>query len=235
MRLRSMRSRGKQADLEDFLSIDESAGFLDKDDLKALKKGIGEAKSARGSHKDYKDDLQKKRNDMKKSGRPVPAGGSLMRPGSSPMMPRSSEIPQPVAKELSPNQSYIWQNRGDHAWMGRYQTNPMVSRSWEYHGDRQACIFVLRELWSQALDEVGLEEKDCPISGLFCSTAADTLLPVSEPASSSSAPAASVNSGSGGHGAGRARGSAANARAAEPEAPAAPAAKRRPGRMNVVC
>lgn len=76
---------------------------------------------------------------------------------------------QPEANRLKPPGSYIWRgNFGAGSWQIHPTGHPRRSIPWTVAGGgKAACLQVLQYAWRAWLTDQGLEEKDCPISGIF--------------------------------------------------------------------
>ena len=77
-------------------------------------------------------------------------------------------IPQPLLKEYSPPQSYIWVSRTSGAWCSRFPPFPENRMKFEkLGGERSAALAAIRAVWTQYLAANGLDAADDPIEGLF--------------------------------------------------------------------
>ena len=157
--------------------------------IKSLLKRVSGAKDAKDEKDDFAKELKERRRSLKEEGKAVREGRDFKRVDSPGELPVSI-ILQPEAKKLSPKGSHIWKSRSDRAWQGDFPPFGMVSRGWDLHGDRGACLMVLQELWKVALETQSLEVTACPIKGLF--EFSPGLLPVPPSVPSSSCAAAVV-------------------------------------------
>ena len=74
-----------------------------------------------------------------------------------------SEISHADAKLLAPPSSYVWRRHTTGHWCGKLPPHGEISRSWTKHGEREAVLGLIRELWTQH----GMIGDACPIEGLF--------------------------------------------------------------------
>lgn len=180
---------------DDLLELDDAAQFLDKDDCKELQREGEKAKSQAAVMQEYRAAVLAKRGRI--SG--VGGGGGVGRHRSSRpsgprrRIPQEGVIPHESAKSLSPPGSYIWRALTEGAWCGRLPPNGERSRSWRRHGEREACLQILRILWAQWADSEGLPLSAVPVDGLFPDTVGEASACCSQAAPSGAASSSTVS------------------------------------------
>ena len=77
-------------------------------------------------------------------------------------------ITQPQLKALLPPGASCWKgNLGSGHWWVHLPPHPRISRAWTHNGHFDAAMYVLREVWSLWLEDVGLDKAACPVPALF--------------------------------------------------------------------
>ena len=76
-------------------------------------------------------------------------------------------------KELIPPGGFIWRNRTDGAWCGRFKEMKEKScRDAAWGGEAYSALAVLRHIWSWWCDLEGYERSQVPIKDLWDDSAA---------------------------------------------------------------
>ena len=162
-RLKQMRHR-KTDEITEYLKVDETADFLDKDDVKELKSKVNQNKSEKENRSNFRNDMKAKRHQI------AAAGGGNSRHllgGAREPVPDGKEIPQPVVKKLAPPFTLVWASRSDRSWQARSPCG-LWSRGWDkYSTQRGAAWQLLKELWEEFLEDHGFTNAECPVPGLL--------------------------------------------------------------------
>jgi hypothetical protein len=172
------------------LEVEGSELFLDKDDMQTLKKERQKAQQAETEYREYRDAVQSQRKELQPRSKGSKGGGSGDRSKklSVNRLPKTGVVPHAVAKSLAPEGACVWRHMTEGAWIGRLPPFKSASRSWNKHGEFNACKQVLQHVWKQKLELDGLSVDECPIAGLFDDTGAELVeKAVAGAASSSSA------------------------------------------------
>lgn len=165
-RLCRMTQAASHDNVEDLLTMEEAAECLDKDDHKMMQKMGATSKAKAAEAHEFRQQVIAKRRSLPSSGRASSSSGrGAAQPGFS--VPQRGDIPHEAASQMKPPGAFVWRSLTDGAWLGRLPPHGEVSRSWRRHGERDACLQVLRHLWQQYLDLQGLDHDSCPIQGLF--------------------------------------------------------------------
>lgn len=188
-RLSRMTQKASSDNVEDLLTMEEAAECLDKDDQRMLQKmgAHGKVKAAE-AHEYRQQVIAKRRSLPSSSGRAGSSSGHRSAALPRVSIPQRGVIPHESASQMKPPGSFVWRALTEGAWLGRLPPHGEVSRSWRRHGEREACLQVLRHLWQQYLDLQGWGEDSCPIIGLFGpqepgpGSASDVLAQASAPA-----------------------------------------------------
>lgn len=179
---------------DDLLQMEEAADFLDRDDCKLLKREGETVKSRSAELQEYRAAVLAKRQKISGgAGSRSGARGAKGPPGPKLRVPAKGIIPHEEAKSLAPPGSFVWRALTEGAWCGRLPPNGERSRSWRRHGERGACLQILRLLWQQWADSQGLPLSEVPVAGLFEESAPDgpaSSAAAANAASSSAAPEA---------------------------------------------
>lgn len=167
VRMMTMKNM-QRSDAADILQIDEAHEALDRKDVADLKRDSERQRSLHTEYREYRKRFAAKRAEVKASTKPAAqrrgkkAGGATNRP-----LPSDETIPQSVARLLLPPEACIWVARREGQWIARLPGMQSHFRSWANHGERNACLEVLREVWREHADIVGMPLADVPIEGLF--------------------------------------------------------------------
>lgn len=82
--------------------------------------------------------------------------------------PLPHHLEQRDAKKFLPPNSTLWRSKTRGEWNGQFRQNKRVWEPFYKHGGSESALRVcLRRLWSQHLAYEGLDESECPFSGLF--------------------------------------------------------------------
>ena len=52
-------------------------------------------------------------------------------------------------------------------WRGHLKPYPRISTTWAAYGHHEACLHVLRIMWTTYLNDMELPVSSCPVKGLF--------------------------------------------------------------------
>ena len=165
-RLVTMTKVVEQSDVA-YGEVDELQDVLERRDEKDV------AKEFEDYHQD-KEELATVREDFRTKVAKVVKGGG--KPGG-PILnsdgkkyPRSlpkGVIEHSTAKILAPPDCFVWRSLTTGAWCGRHPPYGEITRSWAKHGEQQAMILMLREVWTTYLIAKGLTTRQCPIANSF--------------------------------------------------------------------
>lgn len=156
----------------EMLDFDECAQFIDGDDHKQLKQE-GDKLKVRGAElRDFQAEARKKRQTIAatsgaSSGSRGPSSSGARSQAAARRVPKEGDIPQPLAKTLVPLGGFIWRARTAGSWVGRVPPCGEHSRAWLRHGERSACLQVLRGMWQDWCDLNAQGVSQVPVLGLF--------------------------------------------------------------------
>lgn len=83
----------------------------------------------------------------------------------------AGSIDQPQAARMCPPTAHVWNNWKGAAWCGHLPGYERVTASWAVFGHKEACLNVLRGMWTRWLDDNDLANSACPVKGLFDASA----------------------------------------------------------------
>lgn len=103
-------------------------------------------------------------------GKGAPKGACRSARGAqSKYLPRvpAGQFTQAQVRQPTPDGGSLWIGNSRGNWNGHYPPFQRCSAFWAQHGQRGACLVVLRTLWRQHLVSHGLSAGDCPIQGML--------------------------------------------------------------------
>lgn len=176
-RLAKMSHSASNSMSDVILELDEGQSFLDTDEKRELlsaKKRVGEATKDVSAFKDE--------YSVRRKACPAPARkGCASRRGPGVGTPRVSRYPpvprgmmtQQQAKALLPPGATIWRGLSNGTWNSHLAPFPRKGFQWCVYGENESCLMCIRHVWELYLEGEGKHVSDCPVQGLFPSTAAN--------------------------------------------------------------
>ena len=76
------------------------------------------------------------------------------------------DVTQKDLAAMLPRGASIWNGWKVAKWFGHFKPNPRIQHDWMDGGRNESGLDCVRELWTQFLDNEGLDRSDCPIEGL---------------------------------------------------------------------
>ena len=146
------------------LETDEASELLERDDVQALKQQNKKAHTARDESQTFSEEYKEERQKLNQQAKKVVKGKATTHyPREIPF-----SIEQSQARLYIPPNSSIWRGMTkNNSWHGHYQGRSRISCSWLTHGESGAMKDIIRRLWSQQCEKMGLELSEVPFKNLW--------------------------------------------------------------------
>ena len=174
-------ARRSNMNLLEWASLEGIKDNFTKDEQKEYEKTVDSEKCEKEERKTFKESFRAKKREVREAKARAAAAPDAPckrrgRPPAAEKDPWKSmkflgEVPAAItqdrASKMSPPGGYVWACWRDSMWRGHLKPYPRISATWAAYGHHEACLHVLRILWTRYLNDMDLPVSSCPVKGLF--------------------------------------------------------------------